>query len=122
VDERPGHDTEVAAARGRRQIRIDGALAAARDDVQVRQAEALFQPGADVVRPAMARFPGPFEAGLKYRPRRRVPEPPLRAGPVWVDTPRSAAAPRAAEEDAVRLAALAELALRYLAVDRGWPW
>src|SRR5580698_9078671 len=33
----------------------------------------------------------------------RVPEPPLRAGPVWVDTPPSAAAPRAAEEDAVRL-------------------
>jgi curved DNA-binding protein CbpA len=52
----------------------------------------------------------------------RLPEPPLRAGPVWVDTPRSAAAPRAAEEDAVRLAALAELALRYLAGDRGWPW
>jgi curved DNA-binding protein CbpA len=54
----------------------------------------------------------------------RVPEPPLRAGPVWVEIPGTvpATGPRTAEDDAARLAALAELALRYLAGDRGWPW
>jgi curved DNA-binding protein CbpA len=54
----------------------------------------------------------------------RVPEPALRAGPVWVDVPRpaSAAASRTAGEDVVRPAALAELAVRYLAGDWGWPW
>jgi curved DNA-binding protein CbpA len=54
----------------------------------------------------------------------RVPEPPLRAGPVWVEIPPPvpAAGPRTAEDYAVRLAALAELAARYLADDGGWPW
>ncbi len=54
----------------------------------------------------------------------RVPEPPLRAGPVWVEIPGAAPATgsRTAEDDAVRLAALAELAVRYLAGDRGRPW
>jgi hypothetical protein len=53
-----------------------------------------------------------------------VPEPPLRAGPAWVEVPGTvpAAGPRTADDDAVRLAALAELAARYLAGDRGWPW
>jgi hypothetical protein len=54
----------------------------------------------------------------------RVPEPPLRAGPVRVEVPGPvpAAGPRTAEDDAARLAALAELAVRYLVGDRGWPW
>jgi curved DNA-binding protein CbpA len=52
----------------------------------------------------------------------RVPEPPLRAGPVRVNIPRPATGPRAAEEDAVRLAALAELAVRYLSGDSDRPW
>jgi curved DNA-binding protein CbpA len=52
----------------------------------------------------------------------RMPEPPLRAGPVWVDVPPSAAARRAAGQDAARLAALAERAVRYLAGGAGWPW
>jgi hypothetical protein len=61
---------------------------------------------------------------VAVRPAGRVPEPPLRAGPVWVDAPRpaSAAGPWAAEDDVVRLAALAELAVRYLAGDWAWPW
>jgi hypothetical protein len=33
-----------------------------------------------------------------------------------------AAGSRTAEDDVARLAALAELAARYLAGDRGWPW
>ena len=50
----------------------------------------------------------------------RVPEPPLRAGPVRVEVP--GAGLRAAEDDVVRLAVLAELAVRYLAGEWGWPW
>jgi curved DNA-binding protein CbpA len=53
----------------------------------------------------------------------RKPEPPLRAGPVRVETPRSASPGDSAEED-IRLA-VAELALRYLTrgpQGRGRPW
>jgi|SRR5580692_7728685 curved DNA-binding protein CbpA len=52
-------------------------------------------------------------------PLARLPEPPLRAGPVRVEGPRQA--PRAGgwdEEDIT----LAVLALRYLVRDRGRPW
>ena len=52
-------------------------------------------------------------------PLARVPEPPLRAGPVRVEGPRQA--PRAGgwDEEDIRLAVLA---LRYLVRDRGRPW
>jgi len=53
----------------------------------------------------------------------RAAEPPLRAGPVWVSIPPSApAGSPPAEDEMVRLAALAELAVRHLAGGRGWPW
>jgi curved DNA-binding protein CbpA len=63
----------------------------------------------------------PHGTGVPVVVRRpgQVPEPPLRAGPVWVEIP---GAMPAAEDDAVRLAALAELAVRYLAGNRDWPW
>jgi hypothetical protein len=48
----------------------------------------------------------------------RVPGPPLRAGPVRVEGPRAADR----EEQDIRLAVLAELALRYLAAGQGRPW
>jgi curved DNA-binding protein CbpA len=50
------------------------------------------------------------------------PGPPLWAGPVRVEGPRSAPAPRGPDEEEIRLAVLTGLALRYLA--RGWdePW
>ena len=51
-----------------------------------------------------------------------VPGPPLRAGPVRVDGPQPAPPPDGWDEDAIRLAVLAELALWYLARDRGRPW
>jgi curved DNA-binding protein CbpA len=62
--------------------------------------------------PVVVRRPGP------------VPEPPLRAGPVRVEVRGGApaAGPWTAEDHAVRLAALAELAVRYLADGRGGPW
>jgi hypothetical protein len=48
----------------------------------------------------------------------RVPGPPLRAGPVRVEGPRAGGR----EEQDIRLAVLAELALRYLAAGQGRPW
>jgi curved DNA-binding protein CbpA len=51
-----------------------------------------------------------------------VPGPPLRAGPVRVDGPQPAPSPDGWDEDDIRLAVLAELALWYLARDRGRPW
>jgi DnaJ-like protein len=73
---------------------------------------------------AAARWPHGSGVPVAVRRAGRVPEPPLRAGPVWVDIPGTApvAGPRTAEDDAVRLAALAELAVRYLAGDWGRPW
>jgi len=63
------------------------------------------------------RYPaGPRGAG----PLVRAPGPPLRAGPVRVDGPRPAPAAGGRDEPDIRLAVLAELALRYLAGE--WPW
>jgi curved DNA-binding protein CbpA len=74
---------------------------------------------------ASARRPRDSGVPVVVRRVRRAPEPPLWAGPVWVEVPGAvpAAGSRTAEDDdVVRLAALAELAVRYLADDRGWPW
>ena len=55
-------------------------------------------------------------------PMMREPGPPLRAGPVRVEGPRQASPPAGWDEQDIRLAVLAELALRYLALGRGRPW
>jgi curved DNA-binding protein CbpA len=52
----------------------------------------------------------------------QMPGPPLRAGPVRVEGPRQAPPAGGWDEEDVRLALLAGLALRYLARDRGRPW
>jgi hypothetical protein len=85
-------------------------------------------PGAAAPDGPAAGVPGrrPCGAGVPVVVRRagRVPEPPLRAGPVWAEIPPMVPATdsRTAEDDEVRLAVLAELAVRYLAGDGGWPW
>jgi curved DNA-binding protein CbpA len=48
--------------------------------------------------------------------------PPLRAGPVRVEGPYLAAVPTRQDEQQIRLAVLAALALGHLARDRDWPW
>jgi curved DNA-binding protein CbpA len=48
--------------------------------------------------------------------------PPLWAGPVRVDGPHWAPVPAWPDEEEIRLAVLAGLALRYLARDWDWPW
>jgi hypothetical protein len=58
----------------------------------------------------------------RVTPPARMPGPPLRAGPVRVEGPRPAPPAGGWDEEDIRLAVLAELALRYLARDRGRPW
>jgi curved DNA-binding protein CbpA len=78
------------------------------------------RPGADAAEGPAAAPPARAQRGssvpVTVRRAGRVPEPPLRAGPVWVEIPGTvpAARPRTAQDDAVRLAALADTG--------GWPW
>jgi len=58
----------------------------------------------------------------RVSPPVRAAGPPLRAGPVRVERPRSAPPAGGRDEQDVRLAVLAELALRYLAAGRDRPW
>ena len=83
--------------------------------------DADMQPGPAPEAP-VGRPGGGFGVPVTVRPAGRAAEPPLRAGPVWVDVPPSAAAPSAAEDEMVSLAALAELAVRHLAAGRAWRW
>jgi curved DNA-binding protein CbpA len=78
------------------------------------------QPGAGMP-PAVAvpvRVIGP---GAVPRPG-RVPEPPLRAGPVRVEGRYGVPASGPEHEEEIRLASLAALALRYRARYRDWAW
>jgi curved DNA-binding protein CbpA len=73
------------------------------------------------VRVTVRHPPGPG----RMPPPARAAEPPLRAGPVRVEGPSPASPASGRDEEAMeemRLAVLAELALRYLAGDRGRPW
>ena len=73
---------------------------------------------------APARRPRDNSVPVMVRRAGRVPEPPLRAGPVSVEVPPPVpvAGPRAGEDDVARLAVLTELVARYLVGDGGWPW
>ena len=82
------------------------------------------QPAARVpAAPAGCRYGGwPTRWPGGMTPMVRVPGPPLRAGPVRVEDPRQASPAAGWDEQDIRLAVLAELALRYLARGRGRPW
>ena len=73
------------------------------------------------VRVTVRRPPGTAGTG-GMTPLASMPGPPLRAGPVRVEGPRPASSAGGRDEEEMRLAVLAELALRYLAGDRGRPW
>ena len=69
--------------------------------------------------PPASRPPGP----AAVTPAARMPgPPPLWAGPVRVEGPHRVPVPGRPDEEEVRLAVLAGLALRYLARDWDWPW
>ena len=100
------------------QVLGDPARRAAYDRALARERQPAIRVPAARIRVPVRRVADP--AGMT--PLARVPEPPLRAGPVRVEGPRQA--PRAGgwDEEDIRLAVLAQLALRYLARDRGRPW
>ena len=81
---------------------------------------ALAREGQPAARIPVRRPSGPGRRG-GLTPLVRVAGPPLRAGPVRVEAPRPAPPSDSWDEDDVRLALLAGLALRYLARDRGRP-
>jgi curved DNA-binding protein CbpA len=90
------------------------------------RALARDQPAGPGAAAAAARVPvrhqagpgGPGGAGPLARPA----VPPLRAGPVLIEGTYRVPAAGGWDEQDIRLAVLAELALRYLARDRRWPW
>jgi curved DNA-binding protein CbpA len=111
-DSRPGDAAAAGRFRalaGAWHVLGDPARRAAYDQALAREhppASVSRPPGPAVVAPA-ARVSGP---------------PPLWAGPVRVDGPQRAPAPGWPDEEEIRLAALARLALRYLARDWDGPW
>ena len=108
--EAPGRFRALAGAW---QVLGDPARRAAYDRALARERQPAARVRVTVRRPA-----GP--AGVTFPAG--VPGPPLRAGPVRVEGTRQAPPTGGWDEQDVRLAVLAELALRYLAVGRGRPW
>ncbi|HET9894534.1 MAG TPA: J domain-containing protein [Streptosporangiaceae bacterium] len=98
------------------QVLGDPASRAAYDRSLARERQA---PG--LVRVTVRRPSGPGAAG-EVQPLARVPGPPLRVGPVWVEGSRLAPRPDAGNEEDMRLAMLAELSLRFLIRVRGRLW
>ncbi len=124
-DEHPDSQPADADAAGRFralaeawQVLGDPARRAAYDRALARERKPAARVPAARIRVPVRRVASP--AGMT--PLARVPEPPLRAGPVRVEGPRQA--PRAGgwDEEDIRLAVLAGLALRYLAAERRRPW
>ena len=104
------------ALAGAWQVLGDPARRAAYDRALARER----QPAARV-RVTVRRPPGTAETG-GMTPLASMPGPPLRAGPVRVEGPRQAPPAGGWDEQDVRLAVLAGLALQYLARDQGRPW
>ena len=80
--------------------------------------QALARERPPAIRVTVRHQPGP---GSRL-PLARRPGPPLWAGPVRVEASGPAPQADSRDEEDLRLVLLAELALRYLARDRGWPW
>jgi hypothetical protein len=129
--EHPDHRPRDAAAPARfralaeaYQVLGDPARRAAYDRTLGDQPRAGAAAGAGPAAGPPARWRRGSGVPIVVRRPGRAPEPPLRAGPVWVEVAGMppAARPRTAKGDAARLAVLAELAARYLAGDGGWPW
>jgi len=127
-DEHPDSRPADAAAPGRFralaeawQVLGDPARRAAYDRALARQREPAAPVTAAGARVPVQRVASPGGPD-GTTPLVREPGPPLRAGPVRVEGPRQAWPAAGRDEQDIRLAVLAELALRYLARDWGRPW
>ena len=123
-DARPGDASapgRFRALAGAWQVLGDPARRAAYDRVLARKQQPVDRDEAGRARVPVRRVPGPAGPGGR-RPLVRAPGPALRAGPVRVDGFPSA--PRVADwdDEDIRRAVLAALALRYLAADWRRPW
>ena len=124
-DRQPAEAGEAASGRFRvlaeaYHVLADPARRAAYDRTLQRRQPAPAA-GAPAVRVPVRHLSGPARpAGAGPLPR--AGGAPLRAGPVLVDGPHPAQAGTGPDEREIRLAVLAELAWRYLARDRDWPW
>ena len=112
----PGRDDADAPGRfralaGAWQVLGDPARRAAYD-------RALARERPPAARVTVRHQPGPDGVA----PLVRMPGPPLRAGPVRIEASRPAPSGDGWAEEDIRLALLAELALRHLARDRRRPW
>ena len=67
-------------------------------------------------------MPRPAEPAVVTLAARMSGSPPLWAGPVRVEGPHLAPVPSRRDEEEIRLAVLAGLALRHLGRDWDWPW
>ena len=118
-DARPDDDAapgRFRALAGAWQVLGDPERRAAYDRALSRERQPAGRVRATPGRVPVRRVAGP--GGMPPPPR--VPGPPLRAGPVRVEGPASPAGGR--DDQDIRLSVLAELALRYLAADRGRLW
>jgi len=118
-DARPGDAAapgRFRAVAGAWRVLGDPARRAAYDRGLARERQPASRVRVTVRRPSGTAGPG----GLT--PLLSMPGPPLRAGPVRVEVPRPAPPEGGWDEQDIRLAVLAELALRLLAGDRGRPW
>jgi curved DNA-binding protein CbpA len=106
----PGRFRALAEAR---QVLSDPARRAAYDRAL---ADGRPAPGTPAPRTPAPGTPVP----VRYPAGPRGAEPPLRAGPVRVEGPHLVPAAGGRDEPDIRMAVLAELALRYLAGE--WPW
>ena len=102
------------ALAGAWQVLGDPARRAAYDRALAREVQAAV--------PIPVRHPSGSGRAGGAMPLVRMAGPPLRAGPVRVECPRPAPPSDRWDEEDVRLALLAGLALRYLARDRGRSW
>jgi curved DNA-binding protein CbpA len=123
-DARPGDAAAAGRFRvlaGAWQVLGDPARRAAYDRALARERQRAAQVPAAPGRVPVRRVAGPGGQG-GAAPLAGSPGPPLRAGPVRVEGPRPAPPEGGWEEQDIRLAVLAELALRLLATGRGRPW
>jgi len=125
-DRRPAEAGEAAAGRFRALAEAYRVLADTGRRAAYDRALAREQPAPGIAAPAArvpVRYPdGPGRPAAGGSPLARASAAPLRAGPVRVEGWHPSPPAGGWDEREIRLAVLAELALRYLARDRDWSW